>query len=176
MILIEERLLCQGKRVKLFQKVYRYGDDLVVRDVVKFGQSVAVVPLKNRNKVIMVKQFRVPVGSWVIEIPAGRVEPEETPEEAAIRELREEIGYIPKYLQKVVSLYISPGYSDEILHIYLAKDLEYVGSAPEKGEFIEVLEMDLDSALRAVLKNGIADAKTFTALLMAKYLIEQKMI
>lgn len=160
---VEERPLCRGKRVELVQRVYSYGGRRFLRDVVKFGQSVAVVPLLGRE-VVLIKQFRAPVGGWVLEIPAGRVEPGEDPEEAATRELVEEVGYRPRKLEKLVSLYMSPGYSDEVLHIYLATDLEYVGSNPEPGELIEVVKLDLEEALEQVL-SGVADAKTAVALL-----------
>lgn len=160
---VEERLLCRGRRVELVQRVYSYGGRRFLRDVVRFGQSVAVVPLLGRE-VILIRQFRAPVGGWVLEIPAGRVEPGESLEEAATRELIEEVGYRPRRLERLVSLYMSPGYSDEVLHIYLATDLEYVGSSPEPGELIEVVRLDIEKALECVL-GGVADAKTAVALL-----------
>lgn len=166
--LVEEKPLCKGKRVELVQRLYRYNNDFFIRDVVKFGQSIAIVPLKENRKVIMIKQFRAPIGKWILEIPAGRIELGESSEEAVIRELKEEIGYVPKNVQKLVSVYISPGYSDEVLHIYLAKDLVYVGATPEKGELIEVVEVDLDKALEIVLENNIIDVKTLIALLMVR--------
>ena len=160
---VEERLLCRGRRVELVQRVYSYGGRRFLRDVVRFGQSVAVVPLLGRE-VILIRQFRAPVGGWVLEIPAGRVEPGESLEEAVTRELIEEVGYRPRRLERLVSLYMSPGYSDEVLHIYLATDLEYVGSNPEPGELIEVVRLDIEKALECVL-GGVADAKTAVALL-----------
>jgi ADP-ribose pyrophosphatase len=160
---VEERLLCRGRRVELVQRVYSYGGRRFLRDVVRFGQSVAVVPLLGRE-VILIRQFRAPVGGWVLEIPAGRVEPGESLEEAVTRELIEEVGYRPRRLERLVSLYMSPGYSDEVLHIYLATDLEYVGSNPEPGELIEVVRLDIEKALEYVL-GGVADAKTAVALL-----------
>jgi len=166
---IEERRLCRGKRVALVQRVYRIGNDFVARDVVCFGQSVAVLAIKN-NKVLLIKQFRPPIGRWIIEIPAGRVEPGEQPEQAAVRELREEVGYEPGRLTKISSVYPSPGYSDEVIHIYLATDLRYVGASPEAGELIEVIEVDMDRALDIVLSEGVADAKTVLALTLFRML------
>jgi len=169
---VEERLLCRGKRVELVQRVYSYGGKRFLRDVVRFGQSVAVVPLLD-GKVVLIRQFRAPVGGWVLEIPAGRVEQSEDPEEAATRELIEEIGYRPRKLEKLISLYMSPGYSDEVLHVYLATDLEYVGSSPEPGELIEVVKLELEEALEKVL-SGIADAKTTVALLVLSRRLSRK--
>ena len=164
-----------GKRVELFQYTYRYGDTVFVRDVVHFGQSVAVVPFKDNKNVLLIKQYRAPVGKWILEVPAGRVEHHETPEQAAVRELREEVGYEAAYLRKLVSLYLSPGYSDEIIHIYIAKKLTYVGASPEKGEILRVIEMPLDMALKAVLSEDVVDAKTIIALLIAeKYVADER--
>ncbi|MEM1542450.1 MAG: NUDIX hydrolase [Ignisphaera sp.] len=168
--LVEERTLCRGKRVELIQRVYMYSTEVFVKDVVRFGQSVAIVPFKDMRKIVMVKQFRAPINKWILEIPAGRIEFGESPEEAVVRELREEVGYVPKYVQKLVSVYMSPGYSDEVIHIYVAKNLEYVGASPEKGELIEIVEVDIDKALEMILADDAADAKTLIALLSVKQL------
>ncbi len=166
--LLREAVLCEGKRVTLVQRTYRYGERELVRDVVLFGQSVAVVPLVG-SEVLLIRQFRAPVGGWVLEVPAGRVDPGESPEEAARRELVEEVGYRPGRLERLASVYTSPGYSDEVLHVYLAEDLEYVGGRPEPGELIEVLGLGLDEALRAVLAEPVADAKTLLSLLLLRW-------
>ncbi|MEM0371939.1 MAG: NUDIX hydrolase [Ignisphaera sp.] len=166
--LVEERTLCRGKRVELIQRVYMYSTEVFVKDVVRFGQSVAIVPFKDMRKIVMVKQFRAPINKWILEIPAGRIEFGESPEEAVVRELREEVGYVPKYVQKLVSVYMSPGYSDEVIHIYVAKNLEYVGASPEKGELIEIVEVDIDKALEMILADNVVDAKTLIALLSVK--------
>ncbi|MCS7099475.1 MAG: NUDIX hydrolase [Sulfolobales archaeon] len=137
--------------------------------MVEFGQSVAVVPLVGGD-VILIRQFRAPVSAWVLEIPAGRVDPGESPEEAARRELVEEVGYYPRKLAKLGSVYMSPGYSDEVLHVYLAEELEYVGSSPEPGELIEVVRVKLAEAVSAVLGAGVADAKTLLSLLLLREL------
>ncbi|MEM1683018.1 MAG: NUDIX hydrolase [Ignisphaera sp.] len=166
--LVEERTLCRGKRIELIQRVYMYSTEVFVKDVVRFGQSVAIVPFKDMRKIVMVKQFRAPINKWILEIPAGRIEFGESPEEAVVRELREEVGYVPKYVQKLVSVYMSPGYSDEVIHIYVAKNLEYVGASPEKGELIEIVEVDIDKALEMILADNVVDAKTLIALLSVK--------
>ncbi|MEM0487244.1 MAG: NUDIX hydrolase [Sulfolobales archaeon] len=165
--LLGEKVLCKGKRVTLVQKTYSYGEHVFVRDVVAFGQSVAVVPLVG-DEILLVKQFRAPIGGWIIEVPAGRVDPGETPEEAARRELVEETGYYPRKLDKLGSICMSPGYSDEILHVYLAEDLEFVGSSPEPGELIEVIRLKLANALDIVLSEPILDAKTLASILLAQ--------
>lgn len=165
--LVNEKTLCRGKRVTLAQRIYSLKGRQFVRDIVVFGQSVAIVPVIG-DEVILIKQFRAPIGGWVLEVPAGRVDPGESPEETARRELVEEIGYFPRKLEKLGSLYVSPGYSDEILHVFLAEELEYVGNRPEPGELIEVVRLRLLDALNVVLSESVADAKTVASILLAR--------
>jgi ADP-ribose pyrophosphatase len=134
---------------------------------VRFGQAVAIIPIIG-DEVILIKQFRPSLNKWVLEVPAGRVEVNEALEDTARRELIEEVGYDAKTLIKLVSIYPAPGYSDEVLHIFLAKDLTYVGSKLEVGELIEVVKVRLDSALDLVLSDDVVDAKTLISLLILK--------
>jgi len=172
--LVEERKLCRGRRIEVIQRVYRFGDAEFVRDVVLFGSSVAVVPVKDGDRVVLLRQFRAPINDWIIEIPAGRVEPGESLEEAAARELEEETGYRPRRLIKAASIYMTPGYSDEVLHIFVALDLEKTSARPEVGELIEVVEMGLDEALQKLLNSSVADSKTLLGLLLAKRLLHRE--
>lgn len=169
-ILVFERRLCSGRRIEVVQRIYRYRGVEFVRDVVKFGEAVAIVPIKEDGVVVLIKQFRAPLNRWILEIPAGRVEPGEKPEDAVRRELIEEIGYVPKTIEKLISIYMTPGYSDEILHIYIAKDLQKTERKPEVGELIDVVEMDINRAIDMLLTQGEADSKTLIALLLTQRL------
>jgi ADP-ribose pyrophosphatase len=144
-----------------------FGGVVFTKDVVRFGQAVAIIPIIG-DEVILIKQFRPSLDKWVLEVPAGRVEINEALEDTARRELIEEVGYDAKTLIKLVSIYPAPGYSDEVLHIFLAKDLTYVGSKLEVGELIEVVKVRLDSALDLVLSDDVVDAKTLISLLILK--------
>jgi ADP-ribose pyrophosphatase len=144
-----------------------FGDVVFTKDVVRFGQAVAIIPIIG-DEVILIKQFRPSLNKWILEVPAGRVEVNEALEDTAKRELIEEVGYDAKTLIKLVSIYPAPGYSDEVLHIFLAKDLTYVGSKPEVGELIEVVKVKLDSALDLILSDDVVDAKTLISLLILK--------
>jgi len=166
--LVSEEVLCKGRRVALIQRIYELDTVRFVRDVVKFGESVAVVPFINERDVILIKQFRASVNDWVLEIPAGKVEVGEDVYEAARRELIEEIGYDAKTLVKVTSLYMSPGYSDEVLHLFVAKDLSFVGQALEPGELLNVVVVDLDKAIKELIESRVADVKTLLALSLMK--------
>jgi ADP-ribose pyrophosphatase len=144
-----------------------FGGVVFTKDVVRFGQAVAIIPIIG-DEVILIKQFRPSLNKWVLEVPAGRVEVNEALEDTARRELIEEVGYDAKTLIKLVSIYPAPGYSDEVLHIFLAKDLTYVGSKLEVGELIEVVKVKLDSALDLILSDDVVDAKTLISLLILK--------
>ncbi len=146
----------------LIQRVYSYGGVEFVRDIVHFGQAVAALPILD-DEVLLIKQFRAPVNSWVLELPAGKVEAGEALEDAVRRELAEEIGYVPRKVSKMMSVYMAPGYSDEVLHIYLATDLEYVGTRPEPGELIEVVRLKIDEVLETLMNSEVIDVKTLAA-------------
>ena len=158
-------LVFRGKRFAVLKRIIDVNGNEIIRDVVSFGVAVAVLPIINDSKVVLVKQYRAPVNSWILEVPAGKVELGESPEECARRELEEETGYRAMRIEKLVSIYTSPGYSDEVLHIYLAKELVYVGAKPERYELLKVVVLPIDEAIKSILSAPIVDAKTLLALL-----------
>ncbi|MEM0057182.1 MAG: NUDIX hydrolase [Candidatus Geothermarchaeota archaeon] len=168
MELLEDRLLCKGKRVKLYSRKYKVGDRVITRDVVNFGRSVAILPILNEKEIILINQFRAPIGKWILEVPAGIIENGESWLDAAKRELIEETGYNARTFEKVLSICLSPGYSDETMTIVFAKDLEYVGERPEETEFIQILKLSVDEAYNRILSEEIKDAKTLLALMLYK--------
>ncbi|MCD6278500.1 MAG: NUDIX hydrolase [Desulfurococcales archaeon] len=166
--LLSEEVLCRGRRVTLISREYLMKGRVVRRDIVHFGQAVAIVPLLSSREILLLRQFRAPVGKWVYEVPAGMMEEGEDVATAAKRELIEETGYEAESIERLVSVYTAPGYSDEVLHIVVAKNLKYVGARPEPGELIEVIKLSLEEALRKVFAQEIADAKTVIALTLLK--------
>lgn len=136
-----------------------------VREVVQHPGAVGILAISDLKEVILVEQFRYATGKKLLEIPAGTIEENESIEACVLRELEEETGYRAKRISKIVSCYTSPGYSSELLHIYLAEDLIETTSRTEEDEFSEVVKMDLDNALELVKSNRIIDAKTLLALL-----------
>ncbi|MEM4824034.1 MAG: NUDIX hydrolase [Zestosphaera sp.] len=176
LVFVSESVLCSGKRVSLVQKTYLHEGRVVLRDVVRFGEAVAVLPVKEDGRVVLLSQFRVPVNNWILEVPAGRVEEGEDLVSAAKRELREETGYDAEELIRVASIYTAPGYSDEVLHVFLARKLKYVGASPEPGELIKTTELSLEEALETLTKTKYVDAKTLLAILLLKTLNPAKPI
>ncbi|ADL18456.1 NUDIX hydrolase [Acidilobus saccharovorans 345-15] len=139
--------LCSGARVRLERVRFSYNGREFDADRVTFGLSVAVLPVLEDGRVILERQWRPATGSWVLEAPAGRVERGETPEEAAMRELEEETGYRASRLTKVYEAYVSPGYSDEVQHGYIAEGLTRVGQRLEPDEVISLAFMRPEEAL-----------------------------
>ncbi len=143
------------------------------REVVEHGGAVAVVPMRDRETVLLVRQWRLPAGKALLEIPAGGREPDESPEDCASRELAEEIGLVPGRLVPLFACYLAPGYSSEKIHGFLALDLREAPEDPDEDEFVELVPMRLDDALAAIGSGEIEDAKTIAGLTLAARLLPE---
>lgn len=132
------------------------------RELVKHPGAVAVIAITDDNKLVMVEQYRKPLEKVIVEIPAGKLEKDEEPALCARRELEEETGYECESLELVSSFYTSPGFADEIIHVYVAKGLKQKENAAglDEDEFVNVLEITLDEALEFIKEKRIFDAKT----------------
>ncbi len=162
--ILRDELLCSGKRVKLFKRVLVRGKDEIEKDLVSFGSSVVIIPLLDDGRVVFLKQYRAAIASWIIELPAGRVEDNEDLREAAIRELEEETGYRAQYIERIASAFVSPGYSDELMHIFIAKGLKPGIPHPERGEFLEKVLMKPEEYLSDL--NSVKDMKSIASILL----------
>lgn len=147
--------------------------NMAKREVIKHPGAVAVLPLTDDDKIVMVEQYRKALGKTIIEIPAGKLEPGEDPAICAKRELEEETGYGCKELEWLISFYTSPGFADELIHLYVAKGLEKKENAasPDEDEFINLMEISLAEAEQFMKEQKIHDAKTAFAV---QYLQLQK--
>ncbi|MBN2073708.1 MAG: NUDIX hydrolase [Actinobacteria bacterium] len=144
------------------------------REKVTHPGAVAIVPVSNDGKVILVRQYRYPVEEITIEIPAGKIDRNEDPEDCAKRELAEEIGAVNVKLTHLSSFYTTPGFCNEILHLFIATDFKKTGNNPEEDEFLEVIETSLGEALSLIENGEIKDAKTIIGILMARDYINGK--
>jgi ADP-ribose pyrophosphatase len=135
-------------------------------EIIRHPGGAAVLPLLPDGQILLLRQFRPAAAGLVWEIPAGRLEPGESPESCAARELAEEAGYRAGSLEKLGTMLTAVGFCDEVLHIYLARDLEPVPQAPEEDEFIERVAVPLDQALQMIDEGKISDGKTQLALLL----------
>ncbi|HZG70015.1 MAG TPA: NUDIX hydrolase [Chondromyces sp.] len=132
------------------------------REIVKHPGAVAILPVKDDGKIIMVEQYRKPLERTLIEIPAGKLEPGEEPEATALRELEEETGYICEEMELLISFYTSPGFADELVHLYAAKGLNKKEDAKalDEDEFVDLMEVTLEEAEQFIKEKRIYDAKT----------------
>jgi ADP-ribose pyrophosphatase len=136
----------------------------LLREVVEHPGAVAVIPVSEDGRIIMVRQHRLPAGRSLLEIPAGTKTAGEDDEECARRELLEETGYRARVLRKVLSFYPAPGYSTEKITLFFAKGLEKAEQRLEEDEAIELVEKPVEEALE-MLRNGLVeDAKTIIGL------------
>ena len=140
----------------------------VQRDVVHHSGGVCVVPLTEKGTVLMVKQFRYPMQQVTLEIPAGKLEKGEDPFEAGKREFKEECGATADSYFSLGEVYPSPGYCGEIIHLYGAAGLRFGQQHLDEGEYLDVVRMPLDEAVRRVMTGEIKDAKTAIAILKLK--------
>ncbi len=130
------------------------------RDVVRHPGASAVIALTETGKIVLVRQYRTALDRVTVEIPAGKLDPGEDPLDCARRELREETGFTPGRIRYLTSIASSCGFSDEIIHIYLATQLEFEGASPDDDEFVNVDLVPLTELVDAVLDGKIEDAKT----------------
>lgn len=138
-----------------------------VREWVAHPGAVVVIGVLDNGKLLFERQFRYPLRRIFLELPAGKIDPQEHPLDTGRRELREETGYRAKTWRHLGTMHPCIGYSDERIEIFWAHGLSYIGHERDHGEFMEVIEMTLADALLAVRDGDITDAKTITALMWA---------
>jgi len=144
------------------------------REVVEHSACIAVVALDEQDNVLLVRQFRHPVDRFLLEIPAGGIDPGEEPIDSVRRELQEEIGYFPRKIDKLGGFYAIPGYGTEYLHCFLATDLVPARLVAEDTEDIELVRVSPDEIPRLIASGEICDAKSIAALLTFLFIRPEK--
>jgi ADP-ribose pyrophosphatase len=134
-------------------------------ELIEHGGGVAIIALDEEDRILFVRQYRHPAGRWLLELPAGTVEPGEDPKLCAERELQEETGYRPGRIEELGGFYLAPGYSSEYMRIYLASELAESRLQGDEDE-IHLQRLTLDEALAAIASGEIEDAKTLAGLLL----------
>lgn len=138
-------------------------------EIVRHPGGAAVVPLLPDGRVVLIRQFRPAFAASLWEIPAGRLDSGESPAVCAGRELTEETGYRAGRLEKLGEMLSTPGFCDEVIHLFVARDLQPAPCTPEEDEFIEAVPLPLAEALAMVRRGEIADGKTQLALLLLQW-------
>ena len=157
---IKDTELFRGLRFDVVRRLLEIDNKHVERDIVVFPESVIILPVLTSDRIILIRQYRAAINDYIYEVPAGVVEENELPKEAARRELIEEIGYEPGELIPLGYYYPVPGYSTEKMHFFIARKLEYVGMRPEPYEVITPTVVNLADALDMIKNNQIVDLKT----------------
>lgn len=135
------------------------------RECVEHPGAVAVLACDDQDRVCMVRQYRYPVGQELLEIPAGKLSAGEDPLECARRELLEEAGITARSWQKIYCYYTTPGFSNEIMHLYLATGLTRGENQPDEDEFLQVEMIPYREAFQKMIRGEIRDGKTLIGLL-----------
>ena len=170
----EQRLRVRGSRVAYSGRVLRLEIDDVeehngtpgVREVVRHGGSVAALAVHDDGRIVLVRQYRHPVGESLWELPAGLLNPDERPQDGARRELEEETGVRAARFELIADFFTTPGFCDERMHVFRATGLSAVPPRPDDDEDIEVKVCTLDEAGEMIRGREIREAKTLIGLLL----------
>lgn len=141
------------------------------REVIEHPGGVGVISVDDRMNVTLVRQYRYPYSEATLEIPAGKKEPGEEPLTCGKRELKEEAGITADEFRALGEIYPTPGYTNEIIHIYLATGLHKGDNQPDEGEFVDLVTISLQELVTLVMRGDIPDAKTQIAALKAAKLL-----
>jgi len=171
---LETRELFRGRILRLeVDRVELEDGSVSSREVVRHPGGAAILPLDAEGQVTLVRQFRYAFGQELLEIPAGKLEPGEEPKTAAIRELEEECGLVAGAVTDLGCIYPSVGYDDEIIYLYLARDLRPTEARPDAGEFVSLERYPLSTLAEMAESGVLRDAKTVTAVLKTRSLISR---
>ena len=167
--------LYRGRVVHLFRDVITLPDGHeTTREVIRHQGAVAVVPLTESGEAVMVRQFRYPFGRPLLEIPAGKLEIGEDPDEAVKRELSEETGASARRWTPLGDFYPTVAYSDEVIRLYLAEGLTFGDTHPDEDEFLNVERVPLDALVAQILSGELPDGKTQAAILKTRLLLDRR--
>lgn len=164
---IQTQLIYQGRILTVCLEIQdREDGSKVISDLIKHPGAVALLPVDRKGDLFLIKQWRRGAKKILIEIPAGTLEPLEKPLDCAERELQEEIGFKPTTLIPLGGLYTAPGFCDEYIHLFLAKDLIPSPLHAEDTDGIDLLKVSLEEALALAKQRDICDSKTLSALFL----------
>lgn len=168
---LSQRRIYDGKILNVrVDEVRLSNGNTTTREVIEHGGACGIVAFDGEGKLLMVRQYRYPMGCEVLELPAGKMDPGETPLECAARELEEETGYRAARLVPLGEIYPIAAYCCEVVHLFLAEGLEKGRQHLDPDEFLDLLHVDFDEALAAVLDGRMPDSKTQIGILKAALL------
>lgn len=142
------------------------------RDIVRHPGASVVIPISTDGELYMVRQFRKPIDKECLEVPAGKLDKGEDPMVCAHRELKEETGLETENMKHILDINSAPGFSDEVLHMYVATDLKEGESCADEDEFISTEKFKVDKLIEMVLNHEITDAKSIIGILLADKIVK----
>ena len=167
--LLEQEITYTGRAFTVRRDHLRTPRGQVVKyDIIQHIGSVILVPIDAEGNVHFVRQYRHAAGLDLLELPAGTLEPGEDPAESAAREIREEIGMAAQNLTQIGQFYLAPGYSTELMRVYLATGLQPNPLEADSDEYLDVVRLPLAEAYRMAAAGELPDAKSLAALLLAQ--------
>ena len=173
---ISRRLVHTGRIIDLLVDEIEYpSGNRGVREVAHHPGGAAMVPVLDDGRILLVEQLRYPLEKRILELPAGKLNPGEDPRLAAMRELEEETGWRAESVEKLISIYTTPGFCDEELHVYHATGLARLDDGPrrEEGEHTMTVRIfPLDTCLDLIKRGEIKDSKTVIGLLLVAHRLQ----
>src|SRR5438067_5797849 len=164
---IDAKKVFEGRVFDVTVDTVREHGETYIREVVHHKGSAVILPAFDDGTIALVRQYRHPAVKYLLELPAGTLNDRERPEEGAARELEEELGVCAGKLEKLSEFFVSPGFCEEKMWLYLATELTETAQRLEDDEFIEVVRVPGERALRMITDGEIEDAKTIIGLLLA---------
>ncbi len=166
---IEGSSIYEGRIISVYSDKVRLPDgNIAQREVVRHPGAVVILPMLDSGRILMVWQYRYPIGTHSLELPAGKREKGEQPESTARRELLEETGYKAEQMERAFVMHSSVGFCDEELDLFVATGLSQVGREVEEGEFVHTCELDVEEGIALVREGRISDSKTMVGLMWAR--------
>ena len=172
---IESKIVFQGELLEInCDEVLLPNGEVGIREWINHPGAVCCIPVLPDGKIALIKQYRYAVKKEMIELPAGKLDINEIPEECALRELEEEIGYKVKKLTLLTNIHPAIGFANENMWLYLAENLFKTKSKLDSDEFLELIPTKLENALEMVWSGKISDVKTIIGLLWAQRIFKMK--
>jgi len=157
----------RGRVFDVTMDTIREGGKTYQREVVRHPGSAVIIPIFADGTIALVRQYRHPAVRYLLEAPAGSLERGEAPEEGAARELEEELGYVAARLEKLTEFFVSPGFCEEKMWVYLATEMTKTEQQLDDDEIVEVVRIPFSHALSMITTGEIDDAKTMIGIMLA---------